>query len=121
LIVGKLIPHAHCHHFFFLALDPSPRVSSPCAMAASHPKMLKLSSVSESDLLALVDKHLLSSQAVIQWRSAMGKDIPTPNNNEIVVLTSFQCRFGLPTYEFFHDLLHHYQIKLIHLNPNSIL
>jgi hypothetical protein len=40
----------------------------------------------------------------------------------IVVLSSFFPRgFGLPTYEFLHDLLHHYQIELVHLNPNSIL
>jgi hypothetical protein len=39
-----------------------------------------------------------------------------------VVLTSFfQRGFGLPAYEFLRDLLHHYQIELVHLNPNSIL
>jgi hypothetical protein len=90
-------------------------------MAASHPEMFKLSSMSESNLLVLVDKHLLPSQAVIQWRPAKREDIPSPNNNEIVVPTSFQRGFGLPTYEFLHGLLHHYQIELIHLNPNSIL
>jgi hypothetical protein len=45
-----------------------------------------------------------------------------PNTKEIVVLTSFfQHGFSLPTYEFLRGLLHHYQIKLVHLNPNSIL
>jgi hypothetical protein len=59
---------------------------------------------------------------MIQWRSAIGEDIPTPNTKEIVVLTSFfQRGFGLPTYEFLHGLLHHYQIELIHLNPDLIL
>jgi hypothetical protein len=39
-----------------------------------------------------------------------------------VVLSSFfQHGFGLPTCEFLHDLLHHYEIKLVHLNPNSTL
>jgi hypothetical protein len=39
-----------------------------------------------------------------------------------VVLTSFfQCGFKLPTCEFLHKLLHHYEIELVHLNPNSIL
>jgi hypothetical protein len=33
----------------------------------------------------------------------------------------FQCRFGLPAYDFLHRLLDHYQIELIHLNPNSNL
>jgi hypothetical protein len=39
-----------------------------------------------------------------------------------VGLSSFsQHRFGLPTYEFLCGLLHHYEIELVHLNPNSIL
>jgi hypothetical protein len=51
-----------------------------------------------------------------------GEDISTLNTKEIVVLTSFfQCRFGLHNCEFRCDLLHHYQIELVHLNPNSIL
>jgi hypothetical protein len=29
--------------------------------------------------------------------------------------------FGLPTCDFLHEHLNHYQIKLVHLNPNSIL
>jgi hypothetical protein len=50
------------------------------------------------------------------------EDIPTPNTNDIVMLSSFfQQGFGLPTCEFPHDLLHHYEIELVHLNPNSIL
>jgi hypothetical protein len=32
----------------------------------------------------------------------------------------FQHEFSLPTCEFLHGLLHHYEIELIHLNPNSI-
>jgi hypothetical protein len=59
---------------------------------------------------------------VLRWRPANGGDIPTLNTNEIVVLSSFfQHRFGLPTYEFLCDLLHHYEIKLDHLDPNSML
>jgi hypothetical protein len=51
-----------------------------------------------------------------------GEDIPTPNTNEVVILSSFlQCAFGLPTCEFLYSLLHHYEIELVHLNPNSIL
>jgi hypothetical protein len=39
-----------------------------------------------------------------------------------VVLTSFfQHGFSLPSCEFLRDLLHHYKIELVHLNPNSIL
>jgi hypothetical protein len=59
---------------------------------------------------------------VLQWRPANGEDIPTSNTNEIVVLSSFfQRGFGLPTCEFLRGLLHHYEIELVHLNPNSIL
>jgi hypothetical protein len=91
-------------------------------MAASHPEKFKKSSVAESDLLALVEQHLLPKSAMLQWRSAKGEDIPTPNTKEIVILTSlFQCGFGLLACEFLHDLLHHYQVELVHLNPNSIL
>jgi hypothetical protein len=59
---------------------------------------------------------------VLRWRPANGEDTPTPNTNEIVVLSSFfQCGFGLPTCEFLRSLLHHYEIELVYLNPNSIL
>jgi hypothetical protein len=51
-----------------------------------------------------------------------GEDIPTSNTNKIVVLSSFfQCEFNIPTCEFLRNLLYHYEIKLVHLNPNSIL
>jgi hypothetical protein len=33
----------------------------------------------------------------------------------------FQCGFGLPACDFLRGLLDHYQIELVHLNPNSIL
>jgi hypothetical protein len=52
----------------------------------------------------------------------MMKTSPPPNTNEIMVSTSvFQRGFCLPSCNFFHDLLHHYKIELVHLNPNSIL
>jgi hypothetical protein len=58
----------------------------------------------------------------MQWRPAAGEVIPAPNTNEIMVFTSFfQCGFGLPVCDFLHGLLDHYQIELVHLNPNSIL
>jgi hypothetical protein len=59
---------------------------------------------------------------VLQWRSTKGEDIPTPNTNKIVVFSSlFSRRFRLPSCEFLRGLLHHYQIELVHFNPNSIL
>jgi hypothetical protein len=58
-------------------------------MTNSHPEMFKPSSVDEGEFLTLVEKHLLPSCAVIQWRLGKGKDIPTPNTKEIIVLNSF--------------------------------
>jgi hypothetical protein len=59
---------------------------------------------------------------VLQWRPTTGEGIPTPNTTEIVVFSSFfQRGFGLPACDFLCGLLDHYQIKLVHLNPNSIL
>jgi hypothetical protein len=37
------------------------------------------------------------------------------------MFSSFQRGFGLPACDFLCGLLHHYQIELVHLNPNSIL
>jgi hypothetical protein len=91
-------------------------------MAASHLEMFKPSSVDESELLKLVENHLLPNCAMLQWRPVKGEDIPTPNIKDIVVLTSFfQCGFSLATRKFHRGLLHHYQIELVHLNSNSIL
>jgi hypothetical protein len=59
---------------------------------------------------------------MLRWRLAVGEEISTPNTKEIGVLSYFfQRGFGLPTCDFFHGLLQHYQIELVHLNPNSIL
>jgi hypothetical protein len=59
---------------------------------------------------------------VLQWWPAVAEDILTPNIKEIVVFTSFfQWGFGLLACDFLRGLLQHYQIELVHLNPNSIL
>jgi hypothetical protein len=59
---------------------------------------------------------------MLQLHLTSGEDLPTPNTNEIVMFSSFLQRgFSLPTYDFFHRLLDHYQLKLVHLNLNSIL
>jgi hypothetical protein len=51
-----------------------------------------------------------------------GEVISTHNTNEIMVLSSFfKHGFSLPSCKFLRSLLHHYQIELEHLNPNSIL
>jgi hypothetical protein len=91
-------------------------------MATSHPHLFQASAANESKIRKLVANHFLPDRAVLQWRPAANEDLPTPNTNEIVVFSSsFQCRFSLSACDFFHGLLDHYQIELVHLNPNSIL
>jgi hypothetical protein len=91
-------------------------------MAASHPHLLQLSIMDESEIHKLLVNHFLSDCAILQWHPATREDIPTPNTTEIVVVSSFfQCGFGLPACDFLCGLLEHSQIELIHLNPNSIL
>jgi hypothetical protein len=91
-------------------------------MAASYLKMFQKFTADESEILKLAENHFLPDCEVLLWRTTKADDIPTPNTNKIVVLSSFfQHGFGLPTCEFLHNLLHHYQTELVHLNPNSIL
>jgi hypothetical protein len=90
-------------------------------MAASHQHLFQSSVIDDSEIHKLVANHFVPDRAVLQWCPTLGEDLPTPSTNDIVVFSSFQHRFGLPAYDFFHELLDHYQIKLVHLNPNSIL
>jgi hypothetical protein len=68
----------HCLGFF--PLTP---------MVASRSKMFQKSIADESKIWKLVRNHFLLEREVLQWRPANGEDIPTPNTNEIVVLSSF--------------------------------
>jgi hypothetical protein len=91
-------------------------------MAASHLEMFQTSTAYENEILKLVANQFLPDREMLQWPPVKGEDIPTPNTNEIVVFSSFFSHgFGLPSCEFMRDLLHHYQIELVHLNPNFIL
>jgi hypothetical protein len=91
-------------------------------MATSHPHLFQSSVTGESEIRTLVVNHFLQDHVVLQWRPAASKDLPTPNTNKIVVFSSFfQRGFGLLACDFFRGVLHHYQIELVHLNPNSIL
>jgi hypothetical protein len=91
-------------------------------MAASHPHLFQLSIVDESEICKIAANHFLPNRTELQWHPATGEGIPTPNTTEMVVFSSFlQHRFGLPACDILHRLLDHYQIKLVHLNPNSIL
>jgi hypothetical protein len=95
--------------------------SSSVAMAASHPHLFKPSATDKNEICKLIMSHFLPNREVLQWRPVTGEDIPTPNTNKIVVFTSFfQHGFGLPICDFLCGLLDHYQIDLVHLNPNSI-
>jgi hypothetical protein len=58
-------------------------------MAASHPHLFQSSVADESEIHKLVVNHFLLCYAMLQWRPAVGEDIPTPNTNEIVVFSSF--------------------------------
>jgi hypothetical protein len=91
-------------HFSTLRTPPprtleSPlRILLPRIMVVSHPMMFQKSTVDEEELLKLVANHFLLDHEVLQWRPTKGEDIPTPNTNEIVVLSSFFSHgFGLPT------------------------
>jgi hypothetical protein len=58
-------------------------------MAALHPHPFQQSIVDESEINKLVENHFLPDRVVLQWRPAIGEDIPTLNSNEIVVFSSF--------------------------------
>jgi hypothetical protein len=91
-------------------------------MAASHPHIFQPSITDEREIHKLIVNHFLPDRVILQWCTVTREDIPTPKTTEIVVFSSFfQCGFGLPACAFLQGLLDHYQIELVHLNPNSIL
>jgi hypothetical protein len=51
--------------------------------------MFQQSIADEGEILKLVENHFLPNPMVLQWWSAKGEDIPTPNTKEIVVFSSF--------------------------------
>jgi hypothetical protein len=70
-------------------------------MVSSSPKMFQKSTADESKIWKLIQNHFLPDREVLRWQPANGEDIPTPNTNEIMALSSFfQRGFGLPTCEF---------------------
>jgi hypothetical protein len=94
--------------FLLRCLPQSSTVDSPSPpMAASHLHMFQQSTVDESKILKLVENQFLPDRVVLQWWPAAGEDILTPNIKEIVVFSSFQRGFGLPTCDFLHGLLQH--------------
>jgi hypothetical protein len=110
----------------FLAISVSSLTSIPCLSESSSRPWLPRTCTCFKCLLQMKARFVSSLQVTFSWitsccNDTAGEDLPTPNTNEIVVFSSFfQHGFSLPTYDFFRGLLHHYQIKLVHLNPNSI-
>jgi hypothetical protein len=91
-------------------------------MATSHPHLFQPSIMDESEIRKLVVNHFFLDRIVLQWHPATRQVIPAPNTTEIVVFSSFfQHGFGLLACDFLCGLLDHYQIELVHLNPNSII
>jgi hypothetical protein len=79
------------------------------------------STMTEAKIQALVDRGLLRPKAEVEWRAAAGEQFPSEDVKEQVVFASFFERgFNLPAGDFFRGLLYYYQLKLVHLVPNSI-
>jgi hypothetical protein len=82
-----------------------------------RPEMFKPASVDEDKIRNLVTHHILPPHSILQWQMAKGEEIPTLNTNEIVMSKAFFHQgYGLPNCDFFHGLLHHFKIELVHLN-----
>jgi hypothetical protein len=58
-------------------------------MVVSHSHLFQQSIADENKICKLVKNHFLPDWVVLQWRPAVGEDIPTPNTKEIVVFSSF--------------------------------
>jgi hypothetical protein len=107
---SALTPFSRCNK---VSSQPWPPRTRTCF---SHPSRMKVR------FAKLIVNRFLPDCVVLQWHPATGKNITTPNTNEIVVFFSFfQCGFGLSAYDFFCGLLDHYKIELFLLNPILIL
>jgi hypothetical protein len=111
-----------CNLHLRISSNSMPLRSFSPAMAASHPHLFQSSVTDESEIRKLVANHFLLDRVVLQWCPVAGEDFLTPNTTEIVVFSSFfERRFGLHVCNFLRGLLDHYQIEIVHVNPNSIL
>ena len=74
--------------------------------------------VSVTDLEFVVKQGFLSSESVIQWHPAFGDVRPYENTSEIIgFVPYFERGLGLPSSNFFSELLYYYGIQLHHLTP----
>jgi hypothetical protein len=70
----------------------------------------------------LIRRGLLHTRTtVMEWLMPGGEDASAPPDGYVVAFVPFLER-GLvsPPHRFLRGLLHHYEIKLQHLNPNGI-
>ena len=76
----------------------------------------------EAALEKLHSDGLLPEKQLGEWKAPGNHRVPVLNEEEIVLFTPFVERgLGLPTSNFFRELLYYYGIRMNHLNPNSIL
>ena len=63
-----------------------------------------------------------SSDSASAWRSAFGDPVPTPMNDDWVLLSSHVARgFSLPPLAVMVEILDHYGLQLHNITPNSLL
>jgi hypothetical protein len=77
--------------------------------------------VTKEQIQALATRGLLKPKVEVAWRPTVGEAFPIEGISETVVfLTHTERRFGVPTGDFFRELLYFYRIDLVHLVPNTI-
>jgi hypothetical protein len=80
------------------------------------------SNVTQWEIEELALAKLIPLPEIVGTRLGAANSHPIPNQEEAVVLLPFFIRgLGLPTCNFFRQLLDFYCLELVHLNPNAIL
>jgi hypothetical protein len=81
-----------------------------------------LSNITMIDLERLVAKDFLPPQEACSWHSAVGDEVPAPQEGEIVVLKShIEMGISFLPSDFFSEVFSHYGLQPFHLSPNSIV
>jgi hypothetical protein len=101
--------------------NPSSGMAAEAASILDPQTMWVRSTMTEAKIQALVDRDLLRPKVEVEWRAAAGEQIPSEDIKEQVIFASFYERgFNLPLGDFFRGLQYCYNLKLVHLVPNSI-
>ncbi|RLM49092.1 orf3 [Panicum miliaceum] len=100
----------------------APSATSDVAAEPMAPELAcSLSTMTSTDIEALVARGLLPEQSIYGWRSCTGEAFSSEDRTETVIFRSFyEKRFSLPSGAFFRGLLHYYRPEATHLKPNSI-